>query len=502
MSSKRTSHERPEYQSRAEIRHTQTMPRFETVGAPPKGGVEKVLSYLADVRAGEGWGVLLLTVNVFFLLFAYYLLKTVREALILTEGGAYIKAYSSAGQAALLMLLVPLYGFFGTKVVRIKLLTGLMLFFAANLGIFHLFGVRGFKEGVVFYIWVGIFNVFAVSQIWAFANDIYTEAQGKRLFPMIGVGSSLGAWLGALGASRMVAMLHATPYQLQLLAGAILLVCCAMLVSVNRIAVRNAVPEMASHATQKLEQGDGFKLIFQNRYLLWIAVLTVILNVVNSTGEFLLGNLVSGQAQQYYPGNIAAQKQFIGTFYGNFFAGVNLLGFLLQTFGVSRIFPAIGVRGAMYIMPTLSLMSYSLLGLLPMLGIVRWAKTFENAVDYSIQNTVKQALFLPTSREAKYKAKAAIDTFFMRTGDVIQGGIVRLGAQFHLTMTGFAWINAGLTLIWLYSVSRLSREHRRMGFGGSPESSAAMPSTRPAPTAAAARQAKAPLPPGAQAATR
>lgn len=461
----KTTHDRPEYQSRAEIHHTQTVPCFRTLGGAQKNGLEKVLSYLADVRAGEGRGVLLLTVNVFLLLFAYYLLKTVREALILTEGGAYIKAYSSAGQAALLMLLVPLYGFFGTKVVRIRLLTGLMLFFAANLGIFYLFGLRGFRIGVVFYIWTGIFNVFAVSQVWAFANDIYTEAQGKRLFPMIGVGSSLGAWMGAMGASRMVAILQATPYQLQLLAGAILLICCAMLVGVNRIAVRSSIPEMAGHAEQKLEQGNGFKLIFQNRYLMYIAALTVILNVVNSTGEFLLGNLVTGQAQALHPGDLAAQKQYIGTFYGNFFAGVNLLGFLLQTFGVSRIFPAIGVRGAMFIMPTLSLLSYSLLGLLPMLGIVRWAKTFENAVDYSIQNTVKQALFLPTSREAKYKAKAAIDTFFMRTGDVIQGGIVKLGAQLHLTMTGFAWINAALTLVWLYSVSRLSREHRRMGFG-------------------------------------
>src|SRR6185369_12772979 len=294
MPDKRDPLERPEYQTRAEIHHTRSLPRFETLGAPPKNGAEKLLSYVADVRSGEGWSALLLLVNVFLLLFAYYLLKTVREALILTEGGAYVKAYSSAGQAALLMLVVPLYGFIGTKVVRIKLIAGLLLFFAANLVLFYLAGVAGAQEGVVFYIWVGIFNVFVISQVWAFANDIYTEAQGKRLFPMIGVGSSLGAWLGALGASRMVAMLHATPYQLQLLAGAILLVCCAMLVSVNRIAVRNAVPEMASHATQKLEQGDGFKLIFQSRYLLWIAALTVILNVVNSTGEFLLGNLVSG----------------------------------------------------------------------------------------------------------------------------------------------------------------------------------------------------------------
>jgi ATP:ADP antiporter, AAA family len=456
--------DRPEYQSRPEFRHTQSLPRFETIGEPPKNFVEKLLSYIADVRAGEGWSVLLLTLNVFLLLFAYYLLKTVREALILTEGGAYVKAYSSAGQAALLMALVPLYGFVGTKVVRIRLIVGLLFFFVSNLAVFYLFGVNGAREGVVFYIWVGIFNVFVVSQVWAFANDIYTEGQGKRLFPMIGVGSSLGAWLGALGASRLVTLLNATPYQLQLLAAAILLICCALLASVNRIAAANAIPEMARHATEKLAGGDGFALIFRSRYLIWIAVLTVLLNVVNSTGEFLLGDLVSNQAHALHAGNAAAQKQFVGSFYGSFFAAVNFLGFLLQTFAVSRLLPAIGVRGALYILPTISLMSYSLLGLVPILGIVRWTKIFENATDYSIQNTLRQTLFLPTPREAKYKAKAAIDTFFMRSGDVLQAGIVRLGAQINLSLAGFAWLNVGLVLLWLYVVTRLRQEHRRMGF--------------------------------------
>src|SRR5258705_1672803 len=435
-----------------------------TLERPTKNRAEALLGYVADVRAGEGWSVLLLTVNVFLLLFAYYLLKTVREALILSEGGAYVKAYSSAGQAALLMVLVPLYGFVGAKVVRIKLIVGLMLFFVANLVIFYLAGIGGAQEGVVFYIWVGIFNVFVISQIWAFANDIYTEGQGKRLFPMIGIGSSLGAWLGAQGAERLVTLFKATPYQLQLLAAAILLICCTLVVAVNRIATANAIPEMARHAEQTLSKEDGFALIFRSRYLTWIAVLMVILNLVNSIGEFALGNLVSNQARALHPDNAAAQKQFIGGFYGSFFANVNLLGFLLQTFAVSRLFPLIGVRGAMFILPTISLMSYSLMGLVPILGIVRWTKIFENATDYSIQNTVKQALFLPTSREAKYKAKAAIDTFFMRFGDVLQAGVVRLGAQLNLALTGFAWVNVGFVLIWLYAVSRLSREHRRMGF--------------------------------------
>ena len=214
--------------------------------------------------------------------------------------------------------------------------------------------------------------------MWAFANDIYSEAQGKRLFPMIGVGSSLGAWLGARGAAQLVSALKATPYQLQLLAAAILLVCAALLVSVNRFARRTAIPEIAGHAEQKLAPGDGFAMIFRDRYLAWIAVLIVLLNLVNSTGEFLLGDLVTQQAHALHPGNLAAQKQYVGAFYGSFFANVNLLGLLLQAFAVSRLLPKFGVRGALFILPSISLMSYSLVGIAPVLGLgVRFPFTLE-----------------------------------------------------------------------------------------------------------------------------
>jgi AAA family ATP:ADP antiporter len=455
---------RRDYQSRIEERHSQSFPRFQAVGKAPKSALEKALSFFADVRAGEGATVALLTVNVFLLLFAYYLLKTVRESLILAESGAYVKAYSSAGQAALLMLIIPVYGYVGTKVVRIRLIVGLLLFFAANLVMFYAAGVAGVREGVVFYIWVGIFNVFSISQVWAFANDIYTEGQGKRLFPVIGVGSSLGAWLGAEGAKQFIKRFHASPYELQLVAGALLLVCCAIVAVVNKLAARRSIPEMARHAEEKLAPGDGFALIFRDRYLAWVAVLMVLLNLVNSTGEFLLGDLVTANAESVHPGNEEAQKEFLGAFYGSFFANVNLLGFILQAFVVARILPVIGVRRALFVLPAISLLTYSTIGLVPLLGLVRWGKIFENATDYSLQNTVKQALFLPTSREAKYKAKAAVDTFFMRFGDVLHAAVVAVGAVFHLAFTGFAWINVCLVLVWIYAVTRLSREHRRMQF--------------------------------------
>ena len=102
--------------------------------------------------------------------------------------------------------------------------------------------------------------------------------------------------------------------------------------------------------------------------------------------------------------------------------------------------------------------------MVPILGIVRVVKTLENATDYSLQNTVRQSLFLPTSREAKYKAKAAVDTFFTRFGDILQACLVKGGTELSIGVTGFAWINVGLTIVWLWIASLLHREHRRMGF--------------------------------------
>ncbi|HEU0122185.1 MAG TPA: Npt1/Npt2 family nucleotide transporter [Bryobacteraceae bacterium] len=456
--------QRPDYQSIPELRSQVSFPSFVVEGEAPRGPLEKFLSLFADVRAGEGVGALLLTANVLLLLSAYYLLKTAREPLILTEGGASVKSYSSAGQAVLLMILVPLYGLVGARVNRLKLVVGLTLFFASHLVLFQFLGLAGVPIGVAFYIWAGIFNVFVISQFWAFANDIYTEAQGKRLFPMIGVGASLGAVVGAQAASWLFKTYALTPFALMNMAAAILAVSAALTWAANRVETRRPEQAMNKHANDTLEGENGFKLVFQSRYLRLIAALIVLLNVVNTTGEFLLSSVVEQEAARLHAGDKAAMRTFIGGFYGDYFTWVNVLGLALQTFAVSRIFNFIGVRGAMFILPSLALTSYSVMAVAPALAIVRGAKTLENATDYSLQNTVRQALFLPTSRAEKYKAKAAIDTFFMRFGDVLQAAMVRIGHEVSVGFAGFAWLNVGLTLVWLWVASLLSREHRKMGF--------------------------------------
>ncbi|ODS59658.1 MAG: hypothetical protein ABS36_01415 [Acidobacteria bacterium SCN 69-37] len=398
------------------------------------------------------------------LLATYYLLKTVREQLVLSEGGAEVKVYASAAQAVLLLGVVPIYGWLSTKVARLRLIGVTTIFFAANLVIFAALGRAGVREGVAFYIWLGIFNMFVVSQFWAFANDVYTEGQGRRLFPLIGVGSSLGAWLGAEAAVALVARLALTPYVIMILAAGLLVGCLGITAWVHARERRTPDPIGAIAADEPLGGEGAFSLIRRTPYLAWIAGLVILLNVVNTSGEFILSKLVVEQAAAQFgtvDSTMAARQQFIGVFFGAFYGWVNLLGLLLQLFVTSRLIRIIGVRGTLFVLPVIALVNYAVIAVAPLLAIVRVTKTLENGSNYSIQNTVREALFLPTTREAKYKAKTAIDTLGARLGDVLQAGIVRVGTAFGASVTAFAWLNVGLTLVWFVVASRIAREHRR-----------------------------------------
>ena len=447
-----------------EPRSHHSLPVFKVLGEPRKNAVERALSVFADVRAGEGITTLLLTLTVFLLLAGYSVMKPARDGLILTEGGAEIASYSAAAQGLLLMGLVPIYGWLGTRVVRIRLISIVITFFAATLIVFYAGGVAGLREGVAFYIWIGLLNVFIVSLFWQFANDLFTEGQGRRLFPLIGVGQSLGAWVGAAAVAPLVEGLNYTPYTLMLLGACVLMIALSTTIMANSREAARGSRETDDAGNEPLGREGGFELIGRDRYLFWIAVLIVLLNVVNTTGQYVLNRLIVAEAVTRFGTSAAAvvpSRQFVTAFSGSITALVNLVGLLLQLFATARIIRWIGIRGALFVLPVIALVNYSIIALAPVLAVVRVGKVLENSTDYSIQNTLRQALFLPTTREAKYKAKAAIDTFFTRAGDVVSAGFVGVGQVAALTTSAFAGINVLLTIVWLWVASQIAREHRR-----------------------------------------
>jgi len=423
--------------------------------------LERILSIISDVRAGEGLGALLLTADLTVLLGGYYLLKTVRESLILAQGGAEVKAYSSAAQAVLLFAVVPIYGWIATRMNRNQLLRWTAVFFASNLLLFAYLGSRGIREAVPYFIWVGIFNVFTVAQVWGFATDLYTEAQGKRLFPMLGVGASIGAVGGAWIAGKLIEPVG--PFSMMLIGAAALCLCAGLSRWAGHVISQREGEREQKKDVETLGPQGGFQLLISDPYLRLIAVLTILLNIVSLSGDFVLGKLVVNHANEVVGSSkqlLAARGAYIGTCYANYYAWTNLVSFVIQAFLVSRIFKYIGIRRSLFILPTLSLATFGSILVSPILNVVRDLKIAENGTNYSLQNTVRNALLLPTSREAKYKAKAAIETFCVRLGDVLQAGIIFVGTRFlRLSVSGFATITLVFTALWILVAGALYRQH-------------------------------------------
>jgi len=310
---------------------------------PRKNLLERLLSVICDVRPGEGLGALILTINLFTLLGAYYLLKTVRESLILAEGGAEVKAYSSAAQAIILLGVVPLYGWIATHLNRNRLLRWTTLFFASNLLVFYFVGQAGTRIGVVYYIWVGIFNVFTMAQLWAFATDLFSQEQGKRLFPLLGVGASAGAVAGAWIAGQLIKPLGT--YKIMLIAVAALCICAALTRLAGYIITKSGGELEKKKDQETLSSEGGFQLLMRDRYLMLIAILTVLLNIVSLSGDFIFGKLLVDQTNHVVgtaTSLMKARKAYIGSYYASYYEWTNAVSFIIQAFLVSRIFKRIG----------------------------------------------------------------------------------------------------------------------------------------------------------------
>jgi AAA family ATP:ADP antiporter len=322
-----------------------------------------------------------------------------------------------------------------------------------------------------------------VAMFWSFANDVYTTDEGERLFAIVGFGQSLGAVVGSAVAGGLIAALAPSAVFLLTagaLAGAALVTGvvdarerarteAGLLRTTAEIPAATGEFRAASGAFERpIEvepepaRGAAFRLVFRNRYLLGIALIVLVLNWVNSVGEYILSATVEGVATATAAAGGAAAEETIGRFYGGFYTIVNTLSLLLQLFVVSRVIKYGGPRIALAVLPVIALGGYAFMAFLPILAAIRWAKVAENATDYSLNNTARNVLFLPTTREQKYAAKQAIDSFFKVAGDVLSGLLVFVGGVLAFAPRHFAMVNLALAAAWLGMALWVGRRYQRL----------------------------------------
>jgi len=488
------------------------MPDAPPAASPPPGAVRygvgyRLLRIFADVRHGEAPKALLLALNIFLLLLAYYILKPLRESLLLVDkDSAPVKSYLSGAQAVLFVFVIKAFSRLASKVPRHALITWTTSFFISNLVLFyalHAGGMAVKPMGIMFFIWVGVFNYFVIAQFWGFANDLYSEEVGKRTFPLVALGATLGGLVATLPFMKKLRDLLGGnwEFKLMLIAGVILLLCIVLARLIHRRDVRKTrderekglagAEERAQVQEQPLKTGGGFRLIFGSRYLLLIAVMIGLYNFVNATGEFIMTDVTvkrsiaaaapaPADAPALRPGAEAGapaaeglpsasppvatktESKAIHSAFMNYQFLTNLIALVIQLFLVSRVFKWVGVGGALLFLPIIALGGYALISFGAVFLLVRWVKAVENGTDYSLQNTTKAALFLVTKREEKYKAKAAIDTFFVRGGDTLSALAVFVGVTLlGLPIERYALLNVAVVAVLFVICLRIIKAYKR-----------------------------------------
>ena len=336
---------------------------------------------------------------------------------------------------------------------------------------------------VAFYLWVGMFGVFIVAQFWAFAADLYSDERGRRMIPFIAVGATSGATLGSTVVGPMVESSSLGTGTLLLMVNIPLLI--AIVLS-RTIDTRGPLGEGMEHETDEpdlpkpvedpsAEVQKGFKdtaigTVLTTPYLLPIAVVTLLVNWVNTNGENLLYKVVidfidtdvatqglSGEAMIEYTKNQTTM------FFGDFYMWVNIVALFLQTLVASRLLKFGGFAALMMALPTIALASYVSMALVPILLVVKWMKIAENSTEYSLFNTARHVFWLPVSPEETYKGKTTIDSLFHRAGDGLAALTVLFGVQIYALATeAFFAFNVALVLIMFIFSMRVVRQHAKL----------------------------------------
>jgi ATP:ADP antiporter, AAA family len=449
---------------------------------PELSRLERFLRLFANVGTGEGLTSLILAANLFLILMAYYFIKPVREgwlsvSLLKGLSSLEVKAYSAFGQSLLLLGVVPVYAALAAIWTRRRLIVRTGTGFAAALVVFWLLQPGLIWDhvpfvGIAFYMFVGIFSVTLVAQFWSFASDVYGEARGKRLFPLVAVGASTGAALGAWLGQAMIESGRVGAFDLILLALVPLAVAVGLAVWTDQRGTHGAPSEWTRTRWREpaAPRNEGaYKLISEHRYLGATAVMVMLFSWIVASGDNILFGLVQESIRTDLSGIAADPSEFARqvnaattAFYGDLYFWVNTAGLVLQAFFVSRILRYGGFMALMLATPLVSLTAYLSMAVAPVIGIIKAMKVAENSSNYSVNNTARHMLWLPVSKDMLYQAKTAIDTLFVRVGDGLAAITVLVGTRLlTLEVVSFLWINVVLALAWIPLAVYLVRENRR-----------------------------------------
>jgi AAA family ATP:ADP antiporter len=416
------------------------------------------------IRAGE-WRAALLSFAWFFsMLSAYYVIRPVREQLSAAVGSTQLPWFFAATFIATLAL-TPVFSWLVSRWPRRVVVPLVYLFFIACLLAFvPLFAIEGLLGartlGVVFFVWVSVFNLFVVSVFWSFMADIWDEHQARRLFPLIGLGGAAGAITGPALTRALVEVLGVAP----------LLVVSAALLGVSLLCVLWLGRWARLHGSQRgqaREGGavgggmfDGLRQVFATPFIRNMALLMLLGDAIGTIAYALVADYSGATfhdavARTRFAANLDLTANLL-----QIAVQLTLTRWLLSRFGAAPVFvvrAAVGIGACVALALAADAYAPVLFGL-PWVALML---VLTRSLAYGMDQPARESLFTLVPRGLRYKGKNAVDTAVWRAGDVASALSVNALHALGATVGMFGWLGAAVlgaagTLGW-----RLARRVER-----------------------------------------
>ena len=428
-----------------------------------ENGLHRWLRRLVAVQPGEARALVWSFAYFFFLLAGYYVLRPLRDEMGVA-GGVRNLQWLFTATFFVMLAAVPLFGAVVARLPRRRFIPLVYHFFVANIAIFWLLltlDVGKLYVARVFFVWISVFNLFAVSVFWSFMADLFAAEQGKRLFGFIAAGGSLGALAGpamTVGLAAPIGPVNLLIVAALLLEGAVL---CAHRLEGAASHARGpvAAAPSARNSADRQESGGlggswlaGIAMGLRTPYLAGIASWVALLSIAGTFLYFQQANIVAA----------ASDDPAVRT---RIFAAIDLAAGILtvavQFFATGRLMVRYGVGLAAGFLPLVFGAGFAVLAVAPVLAAVIAFQAIQRTANFAISNPAREVLFTVAGREEKYKAKNVIDVVVFRGADAVGGWLFASMRAAGLELSVISLAVVPVAALWFALALALGRAQER-----------------------------------------
>ena len=427
-----------------------------TTDGPP----HRWLARVVNVKPGEVQALLWSFAYFFCLLAGYYVLRPLRDEMGIA-GGVRNLPWLFTATFLVMLAVVPVFGAVVARLPRQRFIPLVYHFFVANIAIFWVlltFDIEKVHVARVFFVWISVFNLFAVSVFWSFMADLFASEQGKRLFGFIAAGGSAGALLGPTLTVWLAVPLG--PVNLLIIAALLLeaAVLCAARLEATAAQLKPENPAAAAIARAPADAAlgggwlTGIVMVLRSPYLAGIALWVALLSLAGTFLYFQQANIVAAASD-----DPAVRTRIFATID----LAIGILTLIVQCFATGKLITRFGAGPAAAFLPLVFCLGFVALWLTPMLWVVIAFQAAQRAANFSISNPAREVLFTVLEREEKYKAKNVIDIVVFRGADAASGWLFSAMRGAGLELTSISLATVPVAAGWLALALALGRGQER-----------------------------------------